>query len=82
MNIGEFRINLRLGDKAYPVFCKREDESIYRKAATSFNNKYLKYRELNQELDEIDILRMTGFHFAFLWLQLRGSTSSLPEQSS
>lgn len=39
----EFKIQLKIADKYYPVTCKRSDEAIIRKAATNINNKILKW---------------------------------------
>ena len=38
-----FRIQLRIADKQYPLICKREDEKIFRSAANLINDKLLQY---------------------------------------
>lgn len=38
-----FKIQLYVAEKHYPLTCKRTDEGIYRKAATTINEKIIKY---------------------------------------
>jgi hypothetical protein len=58
-----FCIRLKLGDECLSVTCKREDEVAFRKAASIFNDVYSKYGQ-EGNLEAIDLLRITGFHFA------------------
>ena len=39
----EFKIQLKVADKHYPLFCKRSEEGIFRRSATLINEKILKY---------------------------------------
>jgi Cell division protein ZapA. len=39
----EFKIQLKVADKHYPLYCKRSDEWIFRRSATLINEKILKY---------------------------------------
>jgi len=38
-----FRIQLRVADKQYPLKCKRDDEKIFRSAANLINDKLIQY---------------------------------------
>ena len=79
MNNEELKIQMRLGNKMYPIVCKREEEAIYRKAIISFNEKlkaYKKQFEGLDKIDEIDILSLTGFHFALQLLRQSNEISN------
>ena len=39
----EFKIQLKVAGKHYPLYCKRSEEWIYRRSATLINDKILKY---------------------------------------
>jgi len=62
----EFRIQLRVADKPYPIFCKRSEEELYRKAARAINDKISRYssRFSAGKLEWKDFLVMTAIHFS------------------
>jgi len=39
-----FRIQLRIDDKPYPLKCRRDEEKIFRSAASLINDKLRQYR--------------------------------------
>jgi cell division protein ZapA len=60
----EFKIQLRVGGKVYPVFCKRSEEGLFRKAAANINDKILKYSSAfaGAKLELKDLLAMSAVH--------------------
>jgi cell division protein ZapA len=60
----EFKIQLRVADKVYPIFCKRSEEGLFRKAATAINDKILQYssRFSGTKLELKDLLTMVAIH--------------------
>ena len=62
----EFKIQLRVADKVYPIFCKRSEEGLYRKAATAINDKIFQYSSQfsGAELEIKDLLAMAAVHIS------------------
>ena len=62
----EFKIQLRVADKVYPIFCKRSEEGLYRKAATAINDKIFQYssRFSGAKLEIKDLLAMAAVHIS------------------
>ena len=62
----EFKIQLRVADKVYPIFCKRSEEGLFRKAATAINDKMLQYssRFAGAKLEVKDLLAMAAIHLS------------------
>ena len=62
----EFKIQLRVADKVYPIFCKRSEEGLFRKAATAINDKILQYssRFSGAKLEVKDLLAMAAIHLS------------------
>ena len=65
-NNDEFKIQLKVADKVYPIFCKRAEEGLYRKAATAINDKIFQYRSLftGTKLEIKDLLAMAAVHIS------------------
>jgi cell division protein ZapA (FtsZ GTPase activity inhibitor) len=61
-----FKIQLRVADKVYPIFCKRSEEGIFRKAATAITDKMQRYssRFAGAELGREDLLTMAAIHIS------------------
>jgi len=80
----EFKIQLKVADKVYPVFCKRSDEGLYRKAATAINNKIFQYssRFSGAKLETKDLLAMAAVHISLenLFMKQKEDTSPLLEK--
>ncbi len=64
MNKDQFRINIRIEGRVYPLSIDRKDEERYRKAAKAVNETVSKYRNLFQNKDSQDILAMVAFQIA------------------
>jgi cell division protein ZapA (FtsZ GTPase activity inhibitor) len=62
----EFKIQLRVADKVYPIFCKRSEEGLFRKAATAINDKIFQYssRFPGTTLELKDLLAMAAIHIS------------------
>jgi cell division protein ZapA len=60
----EFKIQLRVADKVYPIFCKRSEEGLFRKAATAINDKIFQYSSQfsGAKLELKDLLAMVAVH--------------------
>ncbi|MDR2286239.1 MAG: cell division protein ZapA [Prevotellaceae bacterium] len=59
-------LHLKLGDKEISFRCKGSDEAAVRQAAIRYNEVYSQYSEhYNNNIAEDDLLRITGFHFAY-----------------
>jgi len=80
----EFKIQLRVADKVYPIFCKRSEEGLFRKAATSINDKILQYssRFSRTKLELKDLLTMAAIHISVenLLLKQKEDTSPMLER--
>jgi len=75
----EFKIQLKVAEKAYPIFCKRSEEGLYRKAATAINEKMLQYssRFSGAKLELRDLLTM-----AALDISIKNRSSKQKEDTS
>ena len=82
-NNDEFKIQLRVADKVYPIFCKRSEEGLFRKAATAINDKIFQYssRFSGTKLELKDLLTMAAIHISVenLLLKQKRDTSPLLE---
>ena len=60
----EFKIQLKVADKHYPLYCKRSEEWIFRRSATLINDKILKYSNAfaDAKLELKDLLVMVALH--------------------
>ena len=80
----EFKIQLRVADKVYPIFCKRSEEGLFRKAATAINDKMLQYssRFSGAKLDLKDLVTMAAIHISIenLLLKQKEDTSPMLER--
>jgi len=76
----EFKIQLRVANKVYPIFCKRSEEGLFRKAATAINDKILQYssRFSGKSFEENDLLTMAAIHFSAVCLLLRQKEDTSP----
>jgi len=80
----EFRIQLKVAEKVYPIFCNRSEEGLFRKAATVINdtiNRYsLEYG--GPKMDKKDLLTMAVIHISreSFRLQEREDKSSFMER--
>ena len=59
-----FRINIKIDGRNYPLQIDRNDEEKYRLAAKIVNETVRKYRELFCDMESTDILAMTAFQIA------------------
>ena len=80
----EFKIQLRVADKVYPVFCKRSEEGLFRKAATAINDKIFQYSSKfsGTKLELKDLLVMAAVHTSIenLLMKQKEDTSPLLER--
>jgi cell division protein ZapA len=80
----EFKIQLRVADKVYPIFCKRSEEGLYRKAATAINDIMLQYSSLysGTKLEVKDLVTMAAVHISVenLLMKQKEDTSPLMEK--
>jgi len=62
----EFKIQLKVADEAYPIFCKRSKEGIFRKAANVINEKILQYSShfSGKHFEMKDLVTMTAIHIS------------------
>ena len=60
----EFKIQLKVAGKTYPLFCKRSEEWVFRRSAAMINDKILKYSAAFAEakLGLNDLLVMVALH--------------------
>lgn len=64
MDKKNFRINIKIDGKYYPLTINIKDEERYRLAAKRVNEIVRQYREQFGDQDSKDILRMTAFQIA------------------
>jgi len=80
----KFKIQLKVADKVYPIFCKRSEEGLFRKAATAINDKILQYssRFPGAKLELSDFLTMAAIHMSVenLLLKQKEDTSPMLER--
>ena len=76
----KFKIQLRVADKAYPIFCKRSEEGLFRKAATTINEKILQYSSQfsGAKLEWRDLLTMVAIHVSVENLVLKQKEDTSP----
>ena len=83
-NNDEFKIQLRVADKVYPIFCKRSEEGLYRKAATAINDKIFQYSSKfsGAKLEMKDLLAMVAVHISVenQFMKQKEDTSPLLER--
>jgi len=65
-----FRINIKIDGRNYPLNIDRKDEERYRKAAKVVNETINGFRTRFQNNDQQDILAMTAFQSALNYLRL------------
>jgi len=80
----EFKIQLRVADKVYPIFCKRSEEGLFRKAATAINDKIFQYSSKfsGTKIELQDLLAMAAIHISVenLLMKQKEDTSPLLER--
>lgn len=64
MSENNFRINIKIDGRNYPLTIDRKDEERYRKAAKIVNETINEYRKRFQSNDQQDIMAMTAFQAA------------------
>ena len=76
----EFKIQLRVANKVYPIFCKRSEEGLFRKAATAINDKILQYSSQfsGKSFEVNELLTMAAIHFSAVSLLLRQKEDTSP----
>ncbi len=71
MNKDQFRINIRIEGRVYPLSIDRKDEERHRLAAKTVNETVSKFRNLFQDKDSQDILAMVAFQIALEHTELQ-----------
>ena len=64
MKDNDFRINIKIDGRNYPLTINRRDEERYRKAAKFVNETIGEFRKRFQHNDQQDIMAMTAFQAA------------------
>ena len=70
MKDNDFRINIKIDGRNYPLTINRKDEERYRKAAKIVNETINEYRKRFQNNDLQDIMAMTAFQAALNYTKL------------
>lgn len=75
-----FKIQLRIADKQYPLKCRRDDEKIFRLAANLINEKLLQYGNKYQgaPIDKKDIVMMATCDIAVSQMRLLDQQNETP----
>jgi len=68
-----FRINIKIDGRNYPLNIDRKDEERYRKAAKIVNETITEFRNRFQNNDQQDIMAMTAFQAALNYTRLQDS---------
>jgi len=71
VNKDQFRINIRIEGRVYPLSIDRKDEERHRLAAKTVNETVSKFRNLFQDKDSQDILAMVAFQIALEHTELQ-----------
>ena len=80
MQSDNFKIQLRVADKQYPLICKRDDEKIFRLAANLINDKLLQYGNKYQgaPVDKKDLTIMVACDIAASHMRLLDQQNETP----
>lgn len=70
MNKEQFKINIRIEGRTYPLTIQRKDEERYRIAAKIVNDTIVRFREQFRDNDVQDILAMTAYQVALNYNEL------------
>ncbi len=70
MNKEQFKINIRIEGRTYPLTIQRKDEERYRIAAKIVNDTIVRFREQFRDNDVQDILAMTAYQMALNYNEL------------
>lgn len=70
MGDNNFRINIKIDGRNYPLTINRDDEERYRKAAKIVNETINGFRQRFHANDQQDIMAMTAFQFALNYKKL------------
>lgn len=70
MKESNFRINIKIDGRSYPLGIDRKDEERYRKAAKIVNETINEFRKRFQNNDQQDIMAMTAFQSALNFAKL------------
>ncbi len=70
MKESNFRINIKIDGRNYPLNIDRKDEERYRKAAKIVNETITEFRKRFQNNDQQDIMAMTAFQSALDYTRL------------
>ena len=75
-----FKIQLRIADKQYPLICKRDDEKIFRSAANLINDKLLQYGNKYQgaPINKQDLTIMVACDIAASQMKLLDQQNETP----
>lgn len=71
MKESNFRINIKIDGRNYPLNIDRKDEERYRKAAKIVNETITEFRSRFQNNDQQDIMAMTAFQAALNYSRLQ-----------
>ncbi|MCE4566911.1 cell division protein ZapA [Maribellus sp. CM-23] len=71
MKDNDFRINIKIDGRNYPLTINRRDEERYRKAAKFVNETITEFRKRFQHNDQQDIMAMTAFQAALNYSNLQ-----------
>ena len=76
----EFKIQLRVAGKVFPLNCKRSEEELYRKAAVIINDLINRYKACFEEgiVSSGDLLAMAAVHISVENLLLRQIEDTSP----
>ncbi len=65
----DFRINIKIDGRVYPININRDDEERYRKAAKIVEETISGFRKMFQDNDNQDIMAMTAFQVALRYTE-------------
>ena len=70
MSESNFRINIKIDGRNYPLNIDRRDEERYRKAAKIVNETIAEFRNRFQNNDQQDIMAMTAFQAVLNYVRM------------
>ena len=70
MSESNFRINIKIDGRNYPLNIDRRDEERYRKAAKIVNETISEFRTRFQNNDQQDIMAMTAFQAVLNYVRM------------
>jgi len=76
MDAKKLNINVKIGERTYPMTVSEDEEEKFRQAGTLAQDQYIKYKKAYSDLPIEDVLAMTIFDLSKKIVDLQSSKGS------